>query len=693
MADWTAKLGLPTGRRSHLRATALSALAALVVLAVPLVASSSSAAPAPRAFQAPRDCFQPLDRTNALTLDPIRDTAKLQNIAQSCAAAAEQNPQRGLIFAYFFAGWANRVLGAGPLAPPPVDDGLSIDSTNTLNETQLREAVRLLEISARMASVSNADDATATAGRRSRLELVRAHRLLGRLRDQDHLTEADRELTALSRDAGDLQRSISYERAMIVLDGRASDASDDDAQLLSVLQDLSTFTTVDPSATRDQYIVDRGPTQLARLAVYMGNRALNRQPQTVENTQLALRNFRDAVSAYAVVSQLGGNVDRVQAANIRVSMGLINLRMASVLGQAQQDTYGCLPGADSYSIGEAEANFTAARDLDPQSPDAQWGLGCALMARNNFSAAVISFQQAVAHLNAPGARALPRSDYYLGLARALAALDQWDGQNGAVAYFQGAIASENDPTRIAGIHLEIARIYARKERWAQARASLQASISARPGAQAYLLLGKTLYDHPELESGSGLSARDSLKNAAQIDGPHQAESNYYLSLVEQRARHGRDAVLYATTAARLDHSNPSYREQACLTRIIFSLTHDSGGQAYCTADATDRDAYPRALFYEGMFWLREAYISSGGNQRNSWAQAISSFEHGTSELGGRQVLVDNISLQRLLAYGRRFALYCAGLGAAVQAQPGDIESDAERSDFRDRYNLGRCWAS
>ena len=77
MADWTAKLGLPTGRRSHLRATALSALAALVVLAVPLVASSSSAAPAPRAFQAPRDCFQPLDRTNALTLDPIRDTAKL----------------------------------------------------------------------------------------------------------------------------------------------------------------------------------------------------------------------------------------------------------------------------------------------------------------------------------------------------------------------------------------------------------------------------------------------------------------------------------------------------------------------------------------------------------------------------------------------------------------------------------------
>ena len=91
--------------------------------------------------------------------------------------------------------------------------------------------------------------------------------------------------------------------------------------------------------------------------------------------------------------------------------------------------------------------------------------------------------------------------------------------------------------------------------------------------------------------------------------------------------------------------------------------------------------------------MREAYISSGGNQRNNWAQAISSFEHGNTELAGRSILVDNLSLSRLMAYGRRFALYCAGLGAAVQAQPGDIESDAERSDFRDRYNLGRCWAS
>ena len=67
------------------------------------------------------------------------------------------------------------------------------------------------------------------------------------------------------------------------------------------------------------------------------------------------------------------------------------------------------------------------------------------------------------------------------------------------------------------------------------------------------------------------------------------------------------------------------------------------------------------------------------------------FEHGTTELGGRSQMVDNLSLARLLAYGRRFALYCAGLGAAVQAQPGDIESEAERSNFRDRYDLGRCW--
>lgn len=675
MADWTAKF----------RVTVLTA-------AVALMALPAAAVPAPRNFQPPRDCFQPLDRTNVLTLDVVRDGARLQDIARVCTTAAEQTPQRGLIFAYFYAGWANRVLGAGPLAPPPNDDGLSIDSVATLNEQQLREAVRLLDISSRMASATNADAATLAVGRRARLELARAHRLIGRLRDQDHFGQAERELTTLSRDgAGDLQSSISYERAMITLESRRSDDDTDDAQLLSALQDLSSFTNIDPSPTRDQYIVDRGPTQLARLAIYMGDRALNRQPQTVENTQLALRNFRDAISAYAALSQLGGSVDRAQAARIRVRMGLINLRMASLLGQTQQDTYGCLPGADPYSISEAEANFSAAREFDPQSPDAQWGLGCALMARNNFSAAVPAFQQAITYINAPGERALPRSDYYLGLARALAAIDQWDGQSGAVAYFNTAIASETDAARKAGIHIEIARIYARKERWAQACASLRDSIAARPDAKAYLLLGKILYDHSELESASGTSARESLRNAAQIEGPHQAEANYYLSLVEQRARHGRDAVTYATTAARLDHANADYRQQACLTRIIFKLTHDSAGQAYCTADSTDRDAYPRALFYEGMFWLREAYLSSGGNQRNYWAQSISSFERGTAELGGRSQVVDGLSLQRLLGYGRRFALYCAGLGAAVQAQPGDIESEAERSNFRDRYDLGRCW--
>src|SRR5262249_42136254 len=349
-----------------------------------------------------------------------------------------------------------------------------------------------------------------------RLELVRAHRLIGRLRDQDHLTEAERELTALSRDgAAELQNSLAYERAMIVLDTRRADDSDlDDAPLLAALQDLSAFTNIDPSPNRDQYIVARGPTQLARLAVFMGNRALNRRPQTVENTQLALRNFRDAVSAYGVLSELGGVVDRSEAADIRVRMGLINVRMASILGRAQQDTYGCASGADSYSISEAEANFAAARDLDPQSSDALWGLGCALMARNNFSASVDAFQQAVSLMGGQHRdRQLSPSDYYLGLARALAAQDQWDGPSGAVAYFNMALRSEDEPGRVGSIRLEIARIYARKERWAEARASLQDSINARPDAQAYLLLGKILYNHSDLEASSSLTAREALRSA------------------------------------------------------------------------------------------------------------------------------------------------------------------------------------
>jgi tetratricopeptide (TPR) repeat protein len=692
MADWTAELRRFVKNSGRTPALLRGACAAILVCSAAFAAAPSSAVPAPRPFQAPRDCFQPLDRTDALTLVAGRDNARLQTIAQGCTTAAEQQPQRGLIFAYFYAGWANRALGAGPLNPPRVDDSLSIDSAETMDEAQLREAARLLDISARMASVSNPDAATLAAQRRARLELARAHRLIGRLRDQDDFRQAQRELAALSRDgAGDLQDSLSYERAMLVLESRRADQDDDDAQLLTALQDLSTFVNIDPSPTRDQYIVDRGPTQLARLAVYMGNRALNRQPQTVENTQLALRNFRDAVSAYGVLTQLGGVVDHAQAASIRVRMGLIGLRMASVLGQDHETAYGCAPGADRYSISEAEANFTAARDLYPQSPDAQWGLGCALMARNNVNAALPAFQQAVAYIDAPGERALPRSEYYLGLARALSANGQWDGRDGAIAFFNRAVQSEQDATRQASIYVEIARIYEDHEHWAEASQSLQRSLSAQPSARANLRLGKILYDHPQLEAGDA-TARSTLRAAAGIDGPHQAEANYYLSKVEERARHGVEAVNYATVAARLNSSDPVYRLQACLTRIVFKRTHDSAGQAYCTANASDTEAYPTALFYEGMFWLREAYLTSGGNQRNNWAQAILSFEHGATALGGRQVFIDdNISLARLLAYGRRFALYCAGLGAAVQAQPGDVESDDLRTDFRERYDLGRCW--
>jgi tetratricopeptide (TPR) repeat protein len=694
MADWAAEFGRFAKSlrvKVSLSRVACAAMVAGSAFAAAAWAANPSTPPPPRAFQAPRDCYQPLDRTDALTLIAGRDDGRLQTIAQACTNAAEQQPQRGLIFAYFYAGWANRVLGAGPLNPPRIEDNLAIDSPETMDEAKLREAARLLDIAARMASVANPDGATLAAQRRARLELVRAHRLIGRLRDQDDLRQAQRELTAFSRDgAGDLQDSLSYERAMLVLESRRADQDDDDAQLLTALQDLSTFTNIDPSP-RDQYIVDRGPTQLARLAVYMGNRALNREPQTVENTQLAMRNFRDAVSAYGVLTQLGGRVDHAQAAGIRVRMGLIGLRMASVLGQDHETAYGCAPGSDRYSISEAEANFRAARDLYPQSPDAQWGLGCALMARGNTGAALDAFQQAVANLNAPGERALPRSEYYLGLARALSANGQWDGRDGAIAFLRRAVDSEQDATRQAGIYVEIARIYEDHEHWAEASQSLQRAISAQPSARAYLRLGKILYDHPQLENGDS-TARSTLRAAAGIDGPHQAEANYFLSKVEERARHGFEAVNYATVAARLDSSNPQYRQQACLTRIVFKRTHDSSGQAYCTANASDTDAYPTALFYEGMFWLREAYVSSGGNQRNNWAQAILSFEHGATVLGDRQVFIDdNIALSRLLVYGRRFALYCAGLGAAVQAQPGDVESDDLRTDFRERYDLGRCW--
>jgi tetratricopeptide (TPR) repeat protein len=677
--------------------TPLLAHGALGLCAVVLAILSAPAAwaqqqqqhPAQATFRGERDCFEPLDRTTIVYLDPVRDAGRVQQVAQTCTAVAEQQPRRGLAFAYFYAGWAHRAIGAGPLSPPPNELDLSIDTTAGLNAPELREAARLLEISARMAATTGADAATRQAGQRARLELARAYRLLGLL-NADQFTDAQRELTALERDgAGDLNASLSYEQAMFILDRFRPGTADDDAQLLSALQDLSTFSNVDPNA-RDRYIVDRGPTQLARLALYMGNRALNQQPQTIENTQLALRHFRDAVSAYNVLQQLGGGLDRNATARMRVRMGLINLRMANLLGQGQLAEFGCAPGADPYAISEAEANFAAARQLNPQSADAHWGLGCALMARRNANLAVTSFQQAVSLLNAPGDLALPRGDYYLGLARALAQTGQWDGPNGAVANFEAALAGQNDATRVASIRFEIGRIYAENQRWAQARASLEAAVQAHPDANALLLLGEILYDHPELDYGGATTARDALTRSVAIAGPHQPRANYRLALLEQRAQNGQRAVSYATAAAVGDRANRDYRLLACQTRIMFSLTRDQG-QAYCSADPTDREGYARGLFYEGTFWLRQAYDSSGGNQRSFWAQSLLAFERGTTEAGGRSQLIEGQSLQRLLAYGRRFALHCAGLGAAIQAEPGDAESEGERRFFTDRYKLDRCW--
>ncbi|MBS0383740.1 MAG: hypothetical protein JSS00_00150 [Proteobacteria bacterium] len=712
MADWTAKLRLAAASRTRtlrsLRGACVTAVASIAAFA----ASALAADQAPRAFRAPGDCFQPLDRTNALTLTRENDQPKLEEIASRCASEAQQRPQRGMIFAYFYAGWANVQLGAGPLQPPR-DDAFSIDSADSLDERQLHDATTLLDISARMASISGADQATLTAQRRARLELARAHRLLGlRPNDQDHFDQAERELNSLSRDGGgDLQNSIAFERAMLVIDRRRGDVDTDDTRLQSVLQDLSVFTNIDPRPG-DQYIVRRGPMQLARLAVYLGDRALNRQPVTFENTQLALGDFRYAVGAYGVLSELGSSVDPVQAANTRVRMGLIDLRMARVLvpGQSQETTYGCSPEADSFSINEANRAFREALALNPRSSDAQWGLGCTLMARNIINGAVEQFRLAVRGLDEPGERALPRSEYYLGLARALAASpDQWDGQDGAIAYMQRAADSEPDVGRKAAIYLEIADIYRRNERWADERLSLQRSLEARQSARAYLQLGELLYTRPELD-GSAVGARTNLNAAVQIAGPHQAEAYYYLSkveqrlsTVEQRAQHGRASVDFATQAVRLESNNAAYRQQACLTRIIFSRTHDQSGQVVCTANAADDpqnpDAYPVALFYEGLFWLREAYLTSGGHRSNNWGLAILAFERGASAQGGREVMfddhnndMDRIPLGRLLDYGRWFALHCAGLDAAVQQQPGSHAVDREREDFKQLYDLRKCWA-
>jgi hypothetical protein len=127
-------------------------------------------------------------------------------------------------------------------------------------------------------------------------------------------------------------------------------------------------------------------------------------------------------------------------------------------------------------------------------------------------------------------------------------------------------------------------------------------------------------------------------------------------------RGGADAVNFATRAYNIDPTNQEYRQQACMSRMVFGFVAD--GQ-YCAADRLrDGDRFAEALLFEGMFYLRHGQAQPQRSVRMaSWSRSIQRFEAGYTE-GPSDAMVEpeHVNLQDLLHYGERYVRRCTGLG-------------------------------
>jgi len=703
------RLGQDMGRLG-LRGAALAAVLALIGGNVSAVAQQSrtEAVRAPTLnYDLRRDCFAPLDRTRIPDLDwfdPGRPDHR-NRLAEIIRQCSNPTPQRGLVYAYFYAAKANRILGEGPLT--------ATGPAEIADPAALTEAARLFEVASGMASAPGGDANLLIA---SKSELARVYRLQRRYDDARRVLDE----IAASR-FGQLDRATLYERAMITLRPRTIEGqtqADNDATLLSAMQDLRVFSTRDSSERPNLYVIRRGPRELASLATRLARQRLGdyrldarNRPPSLDDTNAALGLLNDAKNAYEVLQSVGGATDGDEASRISVSVGMLNLYLASLLGETRASRFDCSPGAEPRAVDSALRAFTEALRVNPNSAEAHWGRGCALATRQEYADAESSFQSAISYL---GSRSedeaqVRRSEYYLQLAQAQGAQGEWAGPNGALANFETAQSIEQEPNAKVAILLQTARAYLRTGRPADARQSLDRAVGLnRDNARALMMRGELALCPPppgvDVQANQDIcppgravtasdAARGDLRSASTIVGGHQPRANYLLARLEEQAQVGEAAVQYATVAYLSDRSNPDYRRQACITRIRFGRPRRGPDQAQsaCLADAS---ADAEALFYEGVFWLREAYFSRGGNQENYWGQAIRAFNRGKDAPGAGGFVSHNnwtITYTDALNYGVRYALHCAGLESANEEMPGDSTSTRPRELFRDRYGLGRCW--
>lgn len=615
-----------------------------------------------------RDCYNTPLPSNVGSLESFSDS-DLRAAISTCVSAAQSGREVQAARAWYNAGRAQRILGETRRNPADVET-----------------AVQYLTIAVNMGPTFGSSFYGTLDS--AKLELARAHRLLG------HYNRAE---DLIAQVGGD-RPAVRYERAMIYL-GR-----DPGAGGVAAYDTLAVFSNSDLyfGEDIDRALIRDGRTRLVQLATALGNASLGdiNAPPVRDNAERAIPFYSRAGEA---AQQAGWNVEGVDTPEVFYRLGIARLWAAGVPGSGDAGGLACGFGENGgppetllISAREAfERTIALERAMGRQlhTADANWGLGCATMAavRPNDRDRGQEMARAIGYFRA-GADGGVRNR--LALARAEATIGDWAN---ARANFEAALTALpfGDRQSRSSVQVEIAKIWLQYmpvelavRQGANTAAALQALNAAvsddNTNAEAYFLRGQIA-----LFERRYAAAREDLRRAESLSaGPRKAASAYYLSVLETQDRSNGSAVRavdYADAAFEGDRENPIYRRQACLTRILSGLTAREG-RFFCTA-VEGRPDYREGLLYEGLFWLREAYVSGGGNQRRDWAQALRVFERGLDIPAGMN---ESSQLADYLAYGRRFALHCAGLGAANTAAPGDAASDEERQFFA-RHGLGRCW--
>jgi tetratricopeptide (TPR) repeat protein len=597
--------------------------AASAACALSLFGAAAEAAPL-----SVRDCGRP---TLPRTATPLENQTpgELQLSADNCVAAATTARGAAVPMARFYAGKAYRILG------------------------NHEEAIRNLGIAANLFP---------DFGRNyeywvdeSYIELSRSYQLRG------DFAAAFAQLNAVGSDGP----SVKFERAMILM--RSPQGYE------AAFEDLSIFANGDDYfRDRDAPLVAQGRRALIELALQLGNEAIGAAgAPSNENAQRAIRFYSRASDAARAANW---RVPGVDVGRIFVQLGAAHLWSAGLGAASDGGGIVCTPNAalSSSALYNARNAFQEALTRDPNSADANWGMGCAIQASARRPEDV---QAALPYLRR-GADGGVRNR--LALARAEAAAGGWADARANFLATVGALPTAGERSRV---YVEIAQTYLRNEPVVNARGrpdDLRAASAALDQAEsqdnrnleAYLLRGQVRY-----YLGDGDGADRDLRKALEGDAPNQAAANYVLSSIQtdqwrlNRRGNGLEAMRRADRAYDGDRDNHEYRLQACLARIMFRLTGEQG-LAVCEADER-RPNYAMALVYQGLYHLREAYRMTGTSQQDELSRALRTFQRGANwlERNNENPMEGSVSVRELLAYGERVALYCGGLGGSDPFPP------------------------